>query len=67
MPILRHMSEYGTAALTLPARRQVDAQTRAGLKMLRWQNAVIIFDEAHNTEARPNLIFVRGRASACNR
>ncbi len=61
------MSVHGTAALILPVRRQVDAQTRAGLKMLRWQNAVVIFDEAHNTEARPNLISVRGCASACNR
>lgn len=25
---------------------------RMGLRMLRWQGAVLIFDEAHNVEAR---------------
>lgn len=25
---------------------------RGGLRMLRWQNSVLIFDEAHNVEVR---------------
>jgi len=31
---------------------QVDARMRGGLRMLRWQNSVLIFDEAHNVEVR---------------
>lgn len=31
---------------------QVDMKLRLGLRMLRWQGAVLIFDEAHNVEAR---------------
>ena len=40
---------------------QVDARTRGGLRMLRWQNSVLIFDEAHNVEVRG-----RNQFSACN-
>ena len=28
---------------------------RGGLRMLRWQNSVLIFDEAHNVEVRGHM------------
>ena len=41
----------GSAELVfMPYNYLVDIKTRAGLKMLRFDDAVLIFDEAHNVE-----------------
>ncbi|KAK9916347.1 hypothetical protein WJX75_001590 [Coccomyxa subellipsoidea] len=34
----------------MPYNYLVDAKIRSGIKMLRWDNAVLVFDEAHNVE-----------------
>jgi hypothetical protein len=36
----------------MPYNYLVDGNIRGGLKMLQWQNAVLIFDEAHNVEVK---------------
>lgn len=36
----------------MPYNYLVDGKIRGGLKMINWQNAVLIFDEAHNLEVQ---------------
>ena len=48
-----HRRELAATAelIFLPYNYLIDERTRAGLGV-RWQDAVLIFDEAHNVEAR---------------
>lgn len=45
----------------MPYNYLIDSRTRAGLKMLTLQNAVLIFDEAHNVEVRALAVGYRAR------
>ena len=50
--LTRSMAE--TADLVfMPYNYIVDARTRLGMQMITWENAIIIFDEAHNIEVCP--------------
>ena len=40
----------------MPYNYLVDAKIRGGIKMLHWDNAVLVFDEAHNVEVTIALI-----------
>ncbi len=56
----RSMAE--TADLVfMPYNYIIDAKTRLGMQMICWDNAVIIFDEAHNIEV--NLLAARPAAT----
>lgn len=38
----------------MPYNYLIDAKNRMGLGKICWENAVLIFDEAHNLEVRPS-------------